>query len=130
MAVLVTEGKVHPKLKNRSSWRGFMLILAFLTLISLLGRSSYGETSLALADALQNHKIADKSATCENTQDSFDSNKDRPVKIWKKYILDCLHFKKNYFVENKNIFMTMVLVGITSHKLQYRLQSLAPPFVL
>ena len=125
----VIEGR-HQKVRNLSPVRGLMLILAFLTLISLLGRSSYGETSLALADALQNQKIVDNSASCENTQDTFDSNKDRPVKIWKKYVLDCLHVKKHPFVENKNIFMKMVLVGITSHKLQYRLQSLAPPFAL
>jgi len=125
----VIEGR-HQKVRNLSPVRGLMLILAFLTLISLLGRSSYGETSLALADALQNQKIVDNSASCENTQDTFDSNKDRPVKIWKKYVLDCLQVKKQHFVENKNIFMKMVLVGITSHKLQYRLQSLAPPFAL
>lgn len=125
----VIEGR-HQKVRNLSPVRGLMLILAFLTLISLLGRSSYGETSLALADALQNQKNVDDSASCENTQDTFDSNKDRPVKIWKKYVLDCLQVKKQHFVENKNIFMKMVLVGITSHKLQYRLQSLAPPFAL
>ena len=107
-----------------------MLVLSFLVLVSLLGRSSYGETSLALADSLKNDKHVHSLMNCESTQDILNSDKDRPIKVWKKYVLDCVQLKNVKSTETKTGFLMIFLIGVTLHKLQYRLQSLAPPFAI